>query len=191
MKLLLLLLKALLITLVWFFVLKSCQERSEVKRVQRYIERLPEILNVEKLIYIAESPWYYAIGPGGNEGGVRVFEMPEEIVNKLATDRDNFLKNEAFKTNRVWAPLIHLWHESPDGSHRFPPNGIDREDCTANQFSTIQNYIEYYTSVDLNHEIIDTIDNALQSEGSFSIGYYGSLLILMPKERWIVYAFNG
>ena len=56
------------------FSVKSCERRWQMGHV-------PVALNISEIIYSKEESWGF--GPGGNESGVVVYKLPEEMITTV------------------------------------------------------------------------------------------------------------
>lgn len=133
----------------------------------RQLSYAPLDLRVSKILYKTEESWGW--GPGGNETGIIVYELPEISADKILSDGG-----------------YNHWSSTPlllDGDGGGPNRTRDHE---------IGHYLNRYGfGIPLDPNVEQEINAALSNPGSyFSSGGVGFILII-PSSRIVVYAYNG
>ena len=63
------------------------------------LSHVPEDLSVSKILYVEEA--VYGFGPGGNENGVIMYELSDEVANQVKREGINYFnKLTSFSPNR-------------------------------------------------------------------------------------------
>jgi len=139
------------------------------------------------VLYSIEDSWGF--GPGANETGVIVFELPEDMSAQMKSDGIEFLKRMPAKENTHGHGRYEHWQNTPvDGNHKW---FIEGDVATARP--SIVNYLDRYGfGIPIDQAIQQEIDRAIAVPGSyFSYSRGGGVLILIPQVNRVVYAYSG
>ncbi|MEZ0226319.1 MAG: hypothetical protein ACAH83_17315 [Alphaproteobacteria bacterium] len=161
-----------------------------------HLSFVPPAMSVSKVLYAREEAWGF--GPGGNECGVIVFELPEEAVDNIHSLGMSYFSGLPVKQPSRGIDhrngIYESWHRTPmvlDG--RFP-NGEGMERLgAASSVPRIRNYLgRYGDNFDIASVVEDEIDKAISTSGSFySYSVSGGILIVIPDANHVVYVYSG
>ncbi len=171
------LLPLFLIVSVPFAAYKFAVHRLEMNRV-------PADLEVQRILYEKQENWGSPLLPlpGDNETGLVLYEMPAAVADKIAAEGVSFFDRPENRERRFGRQTDHAsWRETPvptTWSSRGPSIGA---------------YLDRYGfGIEIEPAIVAMIDDALRKPGSFyAIGRGGSVVIVIPAQRRVVYAYAG
>jgi len=169
--------------LIWFGFILIIYLQYKSWEEQRYLDIVPYGLNVSKVIYVSEESW--GDGPGGNETGVIVYQLSDQVANEIQkVGVAIFSKNTGgFSDFRNWKQTpIYTWEEAisreePELSHRL------------NKIAHYLNSYGFPISIDL--QIESEIDNAITKAGSYYAYSRTGIIIVLPINKKVVYAYAG
>ena len=172
----------------------GCQrERANTHR----LGHVPEQLAVSKILYAKEKA--YGFGPGGNEAGVIVYALSEEVATEIARTGLDFFKQFPPQStyDRHWQGKYREWQETPLISdpdwHDDWDDELEATDTVlAAPLPKLENYLyRYGFGIEVNPDIEQEINSAISTSGSyFAYGRLGMLLV-MPEAQKIVYVHSG
>lgn len=147
---------------------------------------VPDALKVSAITYCEEESWGF--GPGGNEAGIRIYPLSEEIANKI-TKRGieffNTLPANKDQKNRRWRGQYQSWNETPIKESEYWKQkgeaGLD-----------IYDYIcRYGFCIKIDEAVADQATDIINSEGSYyAYGRIG-LIVVSPTKKLVLYMYNG
>lgn len=161
--------------------LKSCESAHQLSFP-------PNGLGVSKVLYATEESWGF--GPGGNETGVIVYELPESAageiekngiayLEKLSQHRTSSANNDWHGVYRHWMPTPILLEGSDNNTNKTLSYDIDE-------------YLNRYGfGININPQVRREINDAISNSGSFAAYGRIGLVIIIPKSRKVIYAYNG
>lgn len=153
-----------------------------------HLSFVPPAMGVRTILYVEEEAWGF--GPGGNETGIIVYEMPATTRERILDEGTDWLSGLAGSGNR-WHGVYRNWHSTP-----FDPNVTGAFDIYAMEIcghgGGIAGYMFRYgfcVPFDTHYESL--ANEALSSSGSFyAFGRIG-MLLLIPSKDLVIYAYNG
>jgi hypothetical protein len=167
---------------------------------RHHLRFVPEAMNVWWVRYVAEEAWGF--GPGGNETGIIVYDMPASVHRALG-ENEAFAWLEALPPNswRGWQGRYETWRVTPISTADFawadpaacPPEASDRHlFIYRNGCPSISGYMGTYGfPIPFDPEVESMVNEALFSPGAYyAFGRIG-MLILIPARQRIVYVYNG
>lgn len=163
----------LCIILIPYSLLKNNEENF-------YLNHIPQEMAVSKILYQKTKSWGF--GPGGNESGVVVFELPDNSAKTILSagkdffdviSKDDIPRNEYIRE-------CGEWQESPLG-----------KDTNSTWF--LSSFLfKYGFGVAVDKSIENEINLAASNKGSFATGCPGSeVLIVAPKIKKVFYIYAG
>jgi hypothetical protein len=167
---------------------------------RHHLRFVPEAMNVWWVRYVAEEAWGF--GPGGNETGIIVFDMPEQVTRALeTTDALIWLQSLPRNTGQGWQGRYETWRVTPISATEFgwadpdacPPEASDRHlFIYRNGCPSISGYMGTYGfPIEFDADVEKMVNEALFSPGAYyAIGRIG-MLILIPARQRIVHVYNG
>ncbi len=165
-----------------FFVLFGLFKFRET--VNRY-SYVPEGLGVNKILFAAEDSWGF--GPGGNETGVIVYELPEGVAEEIRHGGTDYLAKLPPRSgsNHDWHGRFERWQSTPITSDRA---WFAEKDASPR----IANYLNQYGfGIPIDVQIERDIDDVISKQGSyFAYGRIG-MLIVIPEIHRVVFAYAG
>ena len=168
--------------LVGFVCMKAWQRSHQLSHV-------PDTFNIFQVTYSQEK--LYGLGPGGNETGLIVYKLPEDIAVEINQQGIDYLKEIMSKSGNTPGGKYGYgkWEETPLCFPKPDPK-VDGEDCIPN----LSRYLNRYGfGIIIKSEIKQQINEAISKKGSyFSYRHRGrGLLIVIPSKKRLVYAYSG
>jgi hypothetical protein len=161
--------------------LKSCENG-------RQLSFPPKGLGVSKVLYATEDS--LGFGPGGNETGVIVYELPESAAGEIEHKGITYL--EELSQHRTRGDS-HDWHGIYD--HWMPtPILLVGSGYNANKTLSydIDEYLNRYGfGISVNPQVRQEINYAISHVGNFAAYGRIGLVVVIPKSRKVVYAYRG
>ena len=157
----------------------------------RQLSFVPVAMNVSRILYAAERSG--GIGPGANETGIIVYEMPDEIVRQLKLNGIAYLQELAPNTGLGLRRRYPKWHATPVvGSPKWRTPTICDSGRPSSICPGIRDFMFRYLSTPFDVDIEHMVNEAIFKKGSYyAFGRSGTLLILSPYSKRIVFAYNG
>ena len=153
---------------------------------------VPPALEVQRILYAAEESWGW--GPGGNETGIIVYAMPDAAREKIEAGGIPWL-NGLLGRAQDWRSVYRDWQATPFDLAAAKLEGRLGDEMThglCGMGDGIAVYMfRYGFCIPFAPEIEALADRALTQSGNFYAHGQRGMLILIPSERRIVYAYNG
>lgn len=170
----------ILVVLPW----GGCQLYSHHDR----LSHVPTTMGVSNVLFQDMQSWGF--GPGANDTGLIVYEMPQAVAENLDSGGLLYLGGLPRQEGSGWHGRYVNWQETPLIPNDNWPKKPDEE-----RFWTspgIGDYLgKYGYPIRIPTEIEALVNQAIFHKGSyFAYGRIG-MIILIPSERRIVYAYNG
>lgn len=139
---------------------------------RHWLLRLPQQLGVEKILYTETNSWGF--GPGGNETGVVLYELPSHVSDK---------------TPSVLAPQLR-WEKTPLQGHR---EWIEGEGASRTEAGPLlNNYLNQYGfSIPVKPEVVSEIDRSVSAPGSWYAYTRNGVILVMPLISRVAYVYAG
>lgn len=158
-----------------------------------HLSLVPSCLRVSRELYIKDSLW--GIGPGGNETGVLVFELPDKSAVWVKTGGISVLRQACSDSamSRKTGGRFSEWKATPMVAER---QWLERDSrssgASASGAPRIANFLDQYGfGISVDEEIQEMSDNALSEPGNYYHSGRTSILIVIPDKRRVVYAYAG
>lgn len=157
---------------------------------------IPSGLTVMATIYESEEIWGF--GPGGNETGMRVYELSTDSARRLIAASNALQDDSAIRglMGRANAPQNDYdeWRRTPvdplttalewgqrsnRGQERHPPR--------------LREYLDVYGfGIPIDAEVERSFDNVIQTPGAFyAYGGGGAVIVVSPQTRRVFIAYAG
>ncbi|AFY94074.1 hypothetical protein [Chamaesiphon minutus] len=134
---------------------------------------VPEKLSVSNIVYTKEE--VFGFGPGGNETGVLVYELPDKIASDIEKIGIEYFVNLTPRQGNN-SDLYRKWQKTPITDVNKIEEHLDR----------------YGFGISIDRHIENEIDEAISKPGSFfANGRGGRILIVNPKNRRVFLAYSG
>jgi hypothetical protein len=154
----------------------------------RQLRLVPAGLGVSQVLYAREESWGF--GPGGNETGLIIFELPADVARNIQQ------QGIAYLNRNVSAQVA----DGRGASSRFSgkwtttPARVEGSDDDTNFTPTydIGKYLNRYGfGIPIDKKVGRYIDDALSGHGNFVDDDGRRLIIVMPEAGKLVYAYRG
>jgi hypothetical protein len=161
-----------------------------------YLNHIPKDLGVWHILYTEDESWEF--GPGGNETGIIVYELPESVARDIRGQGIKYLEqireHEKPRKPRNWHGRYERWLTTPIKitkpwtDHGFQET-LRKFDRTS---PSIANYLGAYGfGIPIKSEIENMVNDAIRKPGNFySYGRIG-VIIVVPSIQKVIYAWNG
>ena len=149
-----------------------------------HLRLLPKSLGVTRVLYVEEKAWGFG-GPGDNETGVIVYELPAEAARRIEADGLSYLSSLEHRYPWSATPLQGdddwLLH---DGLNEARPLGYRPR---------LADFLDRYGfSIPIEPRVLALADEALNTSGAYyASARGGGLLIVAPRARRVVLAYAG
>ncbi len=152
---------------------------------------IPPSWGVSAILYAQEKAW--GMGPGGNESGLIIYQLPSEFSAQLTSIGPQFLIT---RTEAVQSPggskirsSYHSWRETPIANE---PWLCGTETCPEPGKLSITNYLgRYGHGIALPNQLTDEINLVISTPGTFyAINAVGALLV-SPKNGKAYFVYSG
>jgi hypothetical protein len=144
---------------------------------------VPDALRVTSVFYSEEEAW--GIGPGGNESGIRVFQMPEQISKEIEFRGIEFFRNlppnKNSKGGDWWRGTYNNWKETPIK--------VDEHWRKSEKNKNLDIY-DYVYGIKIKPEIFAQANLIMNSKGSYYAYGVKGLIIVSPKNNLVLYLYN-
>jgi hypothetical protein len=175
---------------VSFVLVASCFLFYKAIEREHRLSAVPLELGVKTIIYGEEI--IGGFGPGGNETGLIVYELPDIAADKLSKHGVPYLNGFSYTGKAAYSHgTYYKWEETPISS-RWDWSVQLKQPIEQTKSPLISDYLGTYGfSIDVDPEIERTVDNTISVPGSyFSFGRTG-VIIISPKEKIVIYAYAG
>ncbi|HLO61693.1 MAG TPA: hypothetical protein VK165_01880 [Azonexus sp.] len=139
---------------------------------RHWLLKLPPQLGVEKVLYAKTKS--LGFGPGANETGVVLYELPAHVSDKNPS---------------VLAPQLR-WEKTPLQGHRewFEGEGASRTKAGP----LLYNFLNHYGfEIVVEPEVVGEIDRAVSTPGSWYAYTRDGVILLMPLINRLAYIYAG
>jgi len=149
------------------------------------LREIPDALGWNNISYSKEKSWGF--GPGGNEAGIRIYPLPENITEQITQHGIEFLKNMPPNKNKKKTGgrgTYSNWSETPIKSDKY----WKQQEGVLN----IYDYICMYGfCIDIKPTIVELANSVVNKPGSYyAYGRIG-LIVVSPSKKVILYMYNG
>lgn len=165
---------------------------------RHHLHFVPEEMGVWWVRYVAEKSWGF--GPGGNETGIIVYDMPDKVREELTQNGISWLETLPPNSWKDWQGRYRDWKSTPipdtilwANPKKCPPKNSDRYLLSyPNGCPSITGYMgNYGFYISFDREVEQLVNQAMFSPGAYyAFGRIG-LLIIIPAQNRIVYVYNG
>jgi len=151
-----------------------------------HLSFVPSAMGVQRVLYVSEESW--GLGPGGNETGIIVYEMPATIAADLSRRGLVYLNELSSQaTAREWRGRYSDWQLTP-----IEIKGVWRPTEAVPTSSPIRDYLgRYGFAIPVRSDVEHLTNGALLNAGSFYARGRTGVIILVPSQKRIIYAYRG
>jgi hypothetical protein len=148
---------------------------------------VPDALKVKSISYREEESWGF--GPGGNEAGIRIYPLSEQIASEISQRGIEFFNNlppNQDQQSRGWRGRYENWSETPIRANERWKWNLNTAKLD------IYDYIGAYGfSIDIKPEVVELANEIVNSAGSYyAYGRIG-LIVVCPSKKLVLYLYNG
>jgi hypothetical protein len=148
---------------------------------------VPDALKVKSISYREEESWGF--GPGGNEAGIRIYPLSEQIASEISQRGIEFFNNlppNQDQQSRDWRGRYENWSETPIRANERWKWNLNTAKLD------IYDYIGTYGfSIDIKPEVVAQANEIVNSAGSYyAYGRIG-LIVVCPGKKLVLYLYNG
>jgi hypothetical protein len=164
-------------------VVVICYNLWEKKRELSFV---PDGLGISTIVYSQEESW--GGGPGGNQTGIIVYELPDGVSKKIQNEGIEFLNTMPQNSGSTydWHGRYEKWESTP-----ILLDGSDGNTNSTKSYEIAKYLNRYGFGIPVDQQVEREINDAISKPGSFvAYGRIG-LLIVIPVARRAVYAYNG
>lgn len=159
-----------------------------------YLSFVPHELGVSKIQYRKEERWGF--GPGGNATGIRVYQLPDNIANDIQNQGIGYFYKLSSSTKNKIDSREHYknWLETPIQTTKHWTNYMSLSDDADYSIETpsINHYMGAYGfHIKINPAVEKMVNDAITKSGSYYAYGRSGVIIIIPEQRKIVYAYNG
>lgn len=153
---------------------------------QFMLEAVPQALGVRTVSYQLEESWGF--GPGGNEAGIRFYPLPEDIATAIEKEGVKYLDRLPQNTDqerRRWRGRYEQWNETPIKGEHWQINA-------ATGLLNVTDYIcAYGFCIDIPPERLRQANEIVSKPGSYYANGRIGIIVVSPKQRLVLYFYNG
>lgn len=150
------------------------------------LQAVPDALQVRSVIYANEESWGF--GPGGNEAGIRLYPLSEEVSSRIGRSGISFLQQlppNQDQPSRDWRGRYEQWSETPiQGPH-----------WRINENTGLLNVIDYICAygfcIDIPPDRLRQANEIVSRPGSFYARGRIGTIVVSPKHKLVLYFYNG
>lgn len=161
---------------------KSCERNHRLGFV-------PKALKVSKIVYAQEES--RGIGPSGNESGVIVYELPEDVAEQIKKSGITFFSDSlaSKQGNDDRAGEYEKWEETPLLSESAWREAGEGRTTAAPQ---IENYLNRYGfGVSVEPDVAKEINLIVSKGGAYFARGRGGIIIVSPETKRVIYTYSG
>ena len=150
------------------------------------LQAVPDALQVRSIIYTNEESWGF--GPGGNEAGIRVYPLSDEVSSRIGRGGINYLQQlppNKDQPSRDWRGRYEQWSETP----------IQGDHWKINEKTGLLNVIDYICAygfcIDIPPDRLRQANEIVSKPGSFYARGRIGTIVVSPKQKLVLYFYNG
>ncbi len=153
---------------------------------QFVLQAVPDALQVQSVTYANEESWGF--GPGGNEAGIRFYPLSDAIASRIGKAGFNYLQQlppNKDQTSRDWRGRYEQWSETP----------IQGDHWKTNENTGLLNVIDYICAygfcIDIPPDRLRQANEIVNKPGSFYARGRIGIIVVSPKQKLVLYFYNG
>lgn len=172
-----------IIILIPIFGFKACN-------YSYHLSLVPQGMRVWRVLYSKEE--VYGFGPGGNEAGVIVYKLPNDVVNKIKKSGIDYFSTLPSVYNRVsWHGIYRTWRSTPIEQDWVTE--IRQQESTVTPYTTgIANYLDTHGGrLAINLDMEKSINNTIMSYGNYYAYGRVGIIIVAPNIGKMFFVYSG
>lgn len=141
---------------------------------------VPDGLQVSSILYAEERTW--GIGPGGNETGLRLYRLPDDVAGQVARGGADWLRNAQSRPG-PFGTIYGEWQATP--LPWKPREGTAAPD--------LRGYLcRYGFCIDVDADVLRQANEMVSEAGGYyAVGGGGAVIVVSPKRRLVLQFFAG
>ena len=150
------------------------------------LEFVPDALQVHRIDYRNEESWGF--GPGGNEAGIRFYDLPEDVARQAAAQGLAYFEKlpaNQDQARRDWRGQYEQWRETP----------IRGDDWKVDPVTGVSNVMDficvYGFCIDVPADRLARANDMVNKPGSFYARGRIGIIVVSPKQKTVLYFYNG
>lgn len=149
---------------------------------QHWLSLIPSDLQVTKILYVQTEN--FGSGPGGNETGVVLYELPDHVAAKF--HGPDVISSWPLSNVQAWKPTPlrdhREWIEGEVAIAQTGPVPVPR----------LVNFLNQYGfGISIDPPIMDAIDKAISEPGNYYAYTRTGVLFVMPTRRRVAFVYAG
>lgn len=142
-----------------------------------YISYVPHKIHASEIIYMEYEAWGF--GPGGNETGVIVYELPNKASRQILDQGMNYFKK-----------LNDIQIYGRNDSNR---KGIyEKWEIAPNKDFNISSFLNRYGfGIDIDSSVVKMINEIMNSDSSYYAYGRTGIIMISPTKKRIIFAYSG
>lgn len=156
--------------------------------------RFPDRISIDGTVFQEEQSWGF--GPGGNETGLAVYRLDDEVAERLIEAAPVLTDHEAIEAamgrrDNHRNGQYYDWQRTPLKPASFGGMWGDYDSVTE-EFELAQSLGKNGFAIDVDEEIAREVDEVLNSEGSYYAQARGGVIfVVAPEKRWVIFMYRG
>lgn len=164
-----------------------------VLRVHR-LAHVPRGLEVTRILYVREQAWGF--GPGGNEVGVIVYQLPPPVAAKVREGGVAFLeglRGQQPLAPGAWRGHYEGWAETPMGAgQRWTPRDCAPAADPGCDVPRLRHYLgPWGDAMGVDPDVERAVDDAVTRPGSYHGRARIGTLLIVPDQGRVYYLYEG
>lgn len=178
--------------LVWAFLLLIgvlvCAPVAAYKVYEKRfnLNHVPDALGVHSISYELQESWGF--GPGGNEAGILVYPLSEEVSRQVEQGGVKFLQTMPPNQNqedRRWQGAYETWLETPVANPQWKLN------AKTGRLDVMDYICVYGFCIDVAPDVVKEANEIVNSAGSYYAQGRIGIIVVSPTKKKILYFYNG
>ena len=157
---------------------------------KHHIDFVPKDLGVWRVLYSLEKVWGF--GPGGNETGVIVYELPKSSAELIKTQGIEYLSTlPSVRKGKSWQGIYSTWNTTPVSQKHKNWFEIPTTDNLTEE-PQLENYLDKYGfGIPVKQSVEEQINEVMSKPGNFfAYGRVGTIIIA-PKIHRVSFIYVG
>jgi hypothetical protein len=150
------------------------------------LQAVPDALQVRSITYANEESWGF--GPGGNEAGIRFYPLSDAVASRVASGGINHLQQlppNKDQASRDWRGRYEQWSETPIRGDHW------KIDENTGLLNVIDYICAYGFCIDIPSDRLRQANAIVSKPGSFYARGRIGTIVVSPKEKLVLYFYNG
>jgi hypothetical protein len=151
-----------------------------------YLDHVPDALGVRTITYELQESWGF--GPGGNEAGILVYPLSDEVARQVEQGGVQFLQSlppNADQADRRWQGAYETWLETPAANPQWKP------DAKTGRLNVMDYICIYGFCIDVEPGVVNEANEIVNSPGSYYAQARIGIIVVSPKKKKVLYFYNG